>query len=113
MEQYRVNRVWVDDAHIWAETQNGWKANYPFSRWSRLANATPAQRKAFVLSRYGIHWPELDEDLCFEGLFADAGMYKPSNAEDTILLSSIIMRLNKRNETPHLAQGYDCAGAKI
>ncbi|MBD9058158.1 MAG: DUF2442 domain-containing protein, partial [Prevotella sp.] len=26
MEQYRVNRVWVDDAHIWAETQNGWKA---------------------------------------------------------------------------------------
>lgn len=41
MEQYRVNRVWVDDAHIWAETQNGWKANYPFSRWNRLANATP------------------------------------------------------------------------
>jgi hypothetical protein len=40
--------------------------------------------KAFVLSRYGIHWPELDEDLCFEGLFADAGIYKPSNAEDTI-----------------------------
>ena len=31
-----------------------------------------------------IHWPELDEDLCFEGLFADAGIYKPSNAEDTI-----------------------------
>ena len=71
-------------AHIWAETQNGWKANYPFSRWNRLANATPAQRKAFVLSRYGIHWPELNEDLCFEGLFADAGIYKPSNAEDTI-----------------------------
>ena len=84
MEQYRVNRVWVDDAHIWAETQNGWKANYPFSRWNRRANATPAQRKAFVLSRYGIHWPELDEDLCFEGLFADAGIYKPSNAEVTI-----------------------------
>ena len=84
MEQYRINRVWVDDTHIWAETQNGWKANYPFSRWSRLANATPAQRKTFVLSRYGIHWPELDEDLCFEGLFADAGIYKPSNAEDTI-----------------------------
>ena len=36
MEQYRVNRVWVDDAHIWAETQNGWKANYPFSRWSHI-----------------------------------------------------------------------------
>lgn len=55
-----------------------------FSRWSRLANATPAQRKAFVLSRYGIHWPELDEDLCFEGLFADAGIYKPTVAENAI-----------------------------
>ena len=84
MEQYRVNRVWVDDAHICAEIQNFWSANFSFSRCSRLANATPFQRKSFVLSRYGIHWPELDEDLCFEGLFADAGIYKPSNAEDTI-----------------------------
>lgn len=31
MEQYRINRVWVDDTHIWAETQNGWKANYPLA----------------------------------------------------------------------------------
>ena len=28
-------------------------------------------------------------------------------------LASITMRLNKRNETAHLAQGYDCAGSKI
>ena len=84
MEQYRVNRVWVDDAHIWAETQMAGRLTIPSAVGAVFANATPAQRKAFVLSRYGIHWPELDEDLCFEGLFADAGIYKPSNAEDTI-----------------------------
>ena len=84
MEQYRISKVWVDDAHIWAETQNGWKANYPFSHWSKLANASPKQRKDLVLSRYGIHWPEIDEDLCFEGLFADAGFCKPTESEDKI-----------------------------
>lgn len=84
MEQYRVNKVWVDDAHVWAETTNGWKANYPFSLWKNLAKATPNQRKNFLLSRYGIHWPELDEDLCFEGLFSDAGLFQRTEDEDAI-----------------------------
>ena len=44
MEHYRINKVWVDNAHFWAETANGWKANYPFNRWSRLAKATTEQR---------------------------------------------------------------------
>ena len=61
-----------------------WKANYPFSHWSKLADASPKQRKDFVLSRYGIHWPEIDEDLCFAGLFADAGFCKPTESEDEI-----------------------------
>ena len=84
MEQYRVNKVWVDDAHIWAETPNGRKANYPFSRWNRLANATSEQRKKFVLSRYGIHWSEIDEDLSFEGLFVDAGLCSPTIADNAV-----------------------------
>lgn len=88
MEQYRVNKVWVDDAHVWAETTNGWKANYPFNRWQRLAHATPEQRKNFFLSRYGIHWPELDEDLSFVGLFCDAGLCLPSKEENEVFYQS-------------------------
>lgn len=57
MERYKIKNVWVDDTHVWAETANGWKANYPFSRWKTLANATEKQRENFFLSRYGIHWP--------------------------------------------------------
>ena len=83
MEQYRVIRVWVDDANVWAETTNGWKAGYAFSRWPRLAHASSQQRNSFVLSRYGIHWPEIDEDLSFEGLFADAG-YCNGEAENAV-----------------------------
>lgn len=84
MEQYRVNKVWVDDARIWAETTNGWRASYPFARWQRLAHATQEQRKNFSLSRYGIHWPELDEDLSFAGLFCDAGVCKLSKEENDV-----------------------------
>jgi hypothetical protein len=36
----------------------------------RLASATPTQRQNFVVSPsgYGIHWPDLDEDLSVDGL---------------------------------------------
>ena len=36
----------------------------------RLARATPQQRGNFELSPsgYGIHWPDLDEDLSIDGL---------------------------------------------
>jgi hypothetical protein len=36
----------------------------------RLPAATPEQRQNFVVSTsgYGIHWPELDEDLSIDGL---------------------------------------------
>jgi hypothetical protein len=36
----------------------------------RLASATPEQRQNFVVSAsgYGIHWPDLDEDLSVDGL---------------------------------------------
>ena len=89
MEQYRVKRVWVDEANVWAETTNGWKAAAPFSHWRRLAQATSQQRRSFVLSRYGIHWPEIDEDLNFEGLFADAGFCNRSEAENGVFYQGI------------------------
>ena len=36
----------------------------------RLATATPQQRASFEVSPagYGIHWPEVDEDLSIDGL---------------------------------------------
>ena len=40
------------------------------SQSQRLASATPTQRQNFVVSPtgYGIHWPDLDEDLSVDGL---------------------------------------------
>ena len=42
--------------------------------WSpRLLNATPKQREQVELSRFGLHWEALDEDLSVAGLLAGRG----------------------------------------
>lgn len=75
-----IAKVWVDDTHVYAETADGLRANYAFSEWPRLANATQEQRRDFYLSYAGIHWPQIDEDLSFEGMFEDNGI--PFAAEE-------------------------------
>lgn len=71
MENLLIKRVWVDDSHVYAETVNGLLASYAFSQWERLANATEGQRKNFSLSYSGIHWPQINEDLSYTGMFRD------------------------------------------
>ena len=46
----------------------------PLVWYPRLLNASAAQRKNWKISGggYGIHWPELDEDLSTEGLLRGA-----------------------------------------
>lgn len=50
---------------------DGKKYEIDIAKWSgRLATATQDQRERFEVSPsgYGIHWPELDEDLSIDGL---------------------------------------------
>ena len=46
----------------------------PLVWYPRLLNATAAQRKNFKIAGggYGLHWPDLDEDLSVAGLLAGA-----------------------------------------
>lgn len=69
MENLTVCRVWTDMNRIYAETEEGITGSYMFCDWPRLASATSEQREDFHLSYYGIHWPQLDEDLSFGGMF--------------------------------------------
>jgi len=47
-----------------------------------LARATPAQRARFEVSPsgYGIHWPDLDEDLSIDGLIGIPHPCPPATA---------------------------------
>ena len=46
----------------------------PLAWYPRLFNATPAQRSRWERAGggYGLHWPDLDEDLSTEGLLRGA-----------------------------------------
>ena len=70
----KIVKVWVDADHVYAETDDGLCAKYAFSDWERLAHASDDQRGDFYVSPLGIHWPQIDEDLSFEGLFRDNGL---------------------------------------
>lgn len=85
MKKKHVLRVWVDDGNVFVQTVDGLTVKTPFSKWSRLANATKSERENFQLSYLGIYWPDLDEDLSFEGLFAEEGLCDFTAREDSVV----------------------------
>ena len=78
----RIIDVWTDDLRVYARAEDGSVASYAFEQWERLKNATKEQRDYFSLSFSGIHWPQLDEDLSFTGMFINSGLCSPSTPEE-------------------------------
>src|SRR5919197_4162925 len=52
------------------DLEDGRTISVPIGWYPRLAHANPAERVSFQISGagYGIHWPDLEEDLGVEGL---------------------------------------------
>lgn len=49
---------------------SGVEIRFPVAGNPRLARGTHGQLNHIVVSPFGLHWPELDEDLSFRGLLA-------------------------------------------
>lgn len=64
-----IIRIWMTDTAIWLQLKDKRQSRELFADYPRLANATPHQRENYTVSHFGIHWPELDEDLSFGGFF--------------------------------------------
>ncbi|MCA1773157.1 MAG: DUF2442 domain-containing protein [Halomonas sp.] len=66
----RVMNVNIDDDRLVVELMDGRLIGVPLAWYPRLANATPEQRNHWEIAGagYGIHWPDIDEDLSTEGL---------------------------------------------
>ena len=62
--------VRFDDYSFWVELDDGRTLGIPRAWFPRLLHGTPAQREAVELSRTGLHWEELDEDISIAGLIA-------------------------------------------
>jgi len=64
------------DGHIYVMFATGVCCSFPVSGNARLSAGTDAQRANIRVSRSGLHWPDVDEDLSFEGLMrGDYGQY--------------------------------------
>ena len=61
----RAMNVVLDDARLVVDLMDGRTIAVPLAWYPRLANATPQQRNHWQLAGggYGIHWPDIDEDL--------------------------------------------------
>ena len=70
----RVKAVSVDDDRLTVDLMDGRSIAVPLAWYPRLFDATPEQRRNWELAGggYGIHWPNLDEDLSTEGLLRGA-----------------------------------------
>lgn len=76
----KAQKVWFENGRIYILTNDGREGSLPVRLFPRLYNATDAQRQNYTLSHFGIHWPEIDEDLSYEGFFDDEQQSKSENA---------------------------------
>jgi len=66
----RVADVTVTEDALSVDLEDGRTISVPIGWYPRLAHAAAAERVNFQISGagYGIHWPDLDEDIGVEGL---------------------------------------------
>ena len=64
-----VTKVWVDENYVHILTSEGMERKEAIDNYERLRTATTEQLQNFEMDNLGIHWPELDEDLSYEGFF--------------------------------------------
>ena len=56
------------DGEIVVRMESSTEIRFPIADNSRLARGTATQLNRIEISPFGLHWPELDEDLSFRGL---------------------------------------------
>ena len=70
----RVAELEITEDTLSVQLMDGRRISVPLAWYPRLLNATEAQRNNWQIAGggYGIHWPDVDEDLSTEGLLRGA-----------------------------------------
>ena len=78
----RVKDVRVSEEALSVDLMDGRTIAVPLAWYPRLSSATSAQREHWQVcgGGYGIHWPDIDEDLSTEGLLRGAPAPRPRAA---------------------------------
>lgn len=65
--------VRFDEDNFWVDLADGRTLGIPLAWFPRLLHGSPELREKVELSRAGLHWIELDEDISIAGLLAGRG----------------------------------------
>ena len=65
--------VRFDDHTMWVDLSDGRTLGVPLAWFPRLLNASADTRQRVEISRIGLHWEDLDEDISIAGLLAGRG----------------------------------------
>jgi len=65
--------VRFDEHTMWLDLTDGRTLGVPLAWFPRLLNAGAADRERVEISRLGLHWEDLDEDISIAGLLAGRG----------------------------------------
>src|ERR1700682_4117306 len=82
--------VRFDEHTMSVELTDGRTLGVPLAWFPRLLRATPTEREELELSRVGLHWEALDEDISIAGLLAGRGdVTRPAERSDTHQLQPV------------------------
>lgn len=92
----RVRDVRVSEDTLMVDLMDGRTISVPLVWYPRLLSGRPKQRSNWQVSAagYGIHWPDLDEDLSTEGLLR--GAPAPARSVGRLTASSQRRRKTRR-----------------
>jgi len=67
--------VRFDADNMWVDLADGRMLGVPLAYFPRLLNATEDQRQSYTISGggTGLHWEEIDEDICVKSLIMGVG----------------------------------------
>ena len=70
-----AKNVRFDADSMWVEFADGRILGVPLAYFPRLLNAAEKQRAKYIISGggTGLHWEELDEDICVKSLLLGVG----------------------------------------
>ena len=70
-----AKKIRFDHDSLWVELNDGRVLGVPLAYFPRLLNATLQQRQNCIISGggTGLHWEELDEDICVKSLLLGVG----------------------------------------
>jgi hypothetical protein len=72
LEATEPQEVRCSDTELTVTLKDGRRITTPLWWYPRLLKATPKQRANYELSPFGVHWPEIDEDLSIASMLRGA-----------------------------------------